>query len=351
VKLTDRLLLRDYEPASTLDVAQTQIDRARFPAIDVHTHIGRREAISFSEPKRPWAVANVSAVIDTMDQVGLRSLVNLDGAWGQELEETLDRYDRAHPDRFFTFCRLDYGEFRERGFGGRLANLLTDSISRGARGLKIAKTLGLQVPGPDGKLIVPDDPELDEVWSRAGELDVPVLIHVADPVAFFSPPDERNEALGTLERRPEWQFHSNGSPSFERLIDALSAVLERHPGTDFIGAHVACYSENLAFVGQMCDRYANLYPEISARINQLGRQPNTARDFIVKYQDRVLYGTDGSPTAERHRLYFRILESRDDYISASSEWMDWRLYGLDLPSQVLEKVYLKNAEKVLRIVR
>ncbi len=349
MSLLDRLLLKDYRPVCTLEVNETRVDVSRFPAVDVHTHLGRRDSIGFAKPDRPWAVQDVEALTRVMDEIGLRTLVNLDGAWGRELEDSLDRYDRAHPGRILTFCRLDYSEFQNRGFGRRLADELAESISRGAKGLKIAKTLGLEARRPDGQYLLPDDPELDEVWNRAGELDVPVLIHVADPVAFFSPPDERNEALGTLERRPEWQFHSDDFPPFQRLLDSLCSILERHPATDFIGAHVACYSENLGAVANMCDTYPNLYPEISARINQLGRQPHSARDFIMKYEDRVLYGTDGVPSAENHRLYFRILESRDDHISAHSGPGSWPLYGLDLPAETLEKLYLKNALKVLRL--
>lgn len=349
--MLDRLLLKDYRPVSTLEVPETHVERSRFPAIDVHTHIGRREAIAFTTPNTAWAVEDVAAAVDLMDQLGLRALVNLDGGWQEELEANLDRYDRAHPGRFLTFCRLDYAYFRRPGFGDKLADLVSDSVQRGAKGLKIAKTLGLEARAPDGSLLLPDDPELDSVWARAGELNIPVLIHVADPVSHFVPPDERNESLATLERRPEWQYHTDRFPSFSRLIESLCAVLERHPGTDFIGAHVACYSENLAQVAGMCDRYPNLFPEISARINQLGRQPHTARDFIVRYQDRVLYGTDGIPNAERHRLYFRILETRDDYVQCSDQPGSWRAYGLQLPSDVLEKVYLKNAVKVLRLGR
>lgn len=347
--MLDRLLLKDFQPVSTLVVPETQVDRARFPAIDVHTHIGHRDAISFAKPNKSWAVEDVAGTVDIMDRLGLRALVNLDGGWGEELEANLDRYDRAFPGRFLTFCRLDYGLFRKPGFGAKAAGLLSDSISRGAKGLKIAKTLGLETRGPDGSLLLPDDRELEEVWARAGELDVPVLIHVADPVSHFAPPDERNESLATLERRPEWRYHTSNFPSFQRLIDALCAVLERHPGTDFIGAHVACYSENLGYVAGMCDRYPNLYPEISARINQLGRQPHTAREFIVSHQDRVLYGTDGVPSLERHRLYFRILESEDDYIPCGDHPGAWRAYGLDLGEEVLEKIYLRNALKVLRL--
>ena len=347
MNLLDRLLLKDFQPISTLETPQTEVLRCGIPAIDVHTHIGLRA--SRPEDQGGWAVEDPAALVGMLDEVGVRAVVNLDGNWGAVLERNLDRYDRSFPGRIFTFCRLDYELCREPGYGEKLADLVEDSVRRGARGLKIAKTLGLAVEGPDGALLMPDDAGLDPVWARCGELSVPVLIHVADPVTFFRPPDRFNEGLVSLERHLDWQFHGGRFPSFHQLIDSLCALVERHSQTQFIGAHVGCYSENLRFVGEMCDRYPNFHPEISARIEQLGRQPYSAREFLVKYQDRVLYGTDGVPDAERHRLYFRFLETKDEYFPCRNEPGAWRIHGMHLGPEVLAKIYRDNAVRLLRL--
>jgi predicted TIM-barrel fold metal-dependent hydrolase len=229
---------------------------------------------------------------------------------------------------------------------------LERSAAAGARGLKIWKTLGLGVPDAAGALLLPDDPRIAPVWAAAGELGLPVLIHVADPIAFFRPIDASNELLDQLIAHPEWSFSDPRFPSFDRLLESLENVLAAHRGTTFIGAHVASCSEDLARVGRMLDDHPNLVVDISARIGELGRQPRAARRFVEGHRDRVLFGTDVFPaTAEAYAHYFRVLESDDEHFGYGDgrppEYGRWALYGLDLPAELLQAVYRDNALAVL----
>jgi predicted TIM-barrel fold metal-dependent hydrolase len=180
---------------------------------------------------------------------------------------------------------------------------------------------------------------------------LPVLIHVADPAAFFLPIDETNERWEELHRHPEWSFYGPQFPRREKLLADFLRVVERHPRTVFIGAHLASNSEDLATLGQWLDRYPNLVVEIASRIAELGRQPFTARRFLIQYQDRLLFGTDGPWPEERLRLYWRFLETEDEYFPYSERPFPpqgfWNIYGVNLPDEVLRKIYYENALRVL----
>jgi predicted TIM-barrel fold metal-dependent hydrolase len=194
---------------------------------------------------------------------------------------------------------------------------------------------------------MPDDERLDPLWAKAGELGVPVLMHLADPVAFFQPLDRFNEAYLGLIRRPEWHFYGPEYPSFEGLMEAGIRLMARHPETTFIMAHVGWYAENLKYVGeQMLDKLPNAYADLS-RVSTLGRQPYSARKFLIKYQDRILFGTDTRPSAQSLQTYYRFLETADDYFLASPGRSTRRIYGVHLPDGVLEKIYHLNAERVI----
>jgi predicted TIM-barrel fold metal-dependent hydrolase len=238
--------------------------------------------------------------------------------------------------------------------GERAAVELEMAVKAGARGLKIWKDFGLRVKDSSGKLIPVDSPRLDPVWARAGELGVPVLIHVGDPVAFFQPLDESNERWDELQRSPEWSCCGPEFPPLENLLQALETVIARHPCTTFIGAHVGCYAENLAFVGGMLDRLPNYYVDMGARVAELGRQPHTARRFFLRYADRILFGTDNVPDPESYRIYYRFLETNDDYFPywhpKDRPWQgQWYIHGLGLPDAVLERVYYRNAQRLLKL--
>jgi predicted TIM-barrel fold metal-dependent hydrolase len=182
-------------------------------------------------------------------------------------------------------------------------------------------------------------------------LGIPVTIHIADPVAFFDPLDEYNERWEELHANPDWHFPSPPYPPFLTILEQFANLVTRHPRTTFIGAHVGCYAENLAWVGNLLDRAPNFYVDISARISELGRQPYTARRFFIEYADRILFGTDMGPDPEAYRIYYRFLETDDEYFNYGLSEIPgqgrWRIYGLHLPDVVLEKVYFQNAVRLL----
>ncbi len=341
------LPLREYVPRTRVRVAEHHVHRARFPAIDVHNHLGR-----WLCEDDGWVVPDVGELLALMDACNLRAIANLDGRWDGELEANLDRYDRAHPGRFATFCHLDWRESATPGFGARLVASLERSASAGAKGVKVWKDLGLHVRDDAGGLLMPDDQRLSDVWDAAGELGLPIVIHVADPVAFFDPVDRFNERLEELLENPDWSFADPRFPRFERIMEALEAVVAAHPGTVFIGAHVGCYAEDLAWVARMLEAYPNFNVDIAARIAELGRQPRAARSLMLSHPDRVLFGIDlFPPAAEEYAIHFRFLETEDEHFGYSTDEIPpqgrWAISGLDLPDDVLRLVYAENALRLI----
>jgi predicted TIM-barrel fold metal-dependent hydrolase len=343
------LHLRDYRPRSRLSTKVTLIRRPRYPAIDAHNHLGQLFGGG-------WDSRPVTELLDRLDEAGVETYVDLDGGWGEEmLRRHLDHFKAAAPERFQIFGGVDWPAWSERGdrFGEWAAARLRAQAAAGAQGLKIWKPLGLHVRDHLGQLVAVDDPRLEPLWATAGELDLPVMIHVADPVAFFDPLDRTNERWEELHNHPDWHFPSPPYPSFRAIVDGLAALVGRHPDTTFIGAHVGCYAENLAWVSQLLEACPNFYVDISARISELGRQPYTARRFILDHVDRVLFGTDAGPDLKTYRIYYRFLETDDEYFDYDPGEVPgqgrWRIYGLHLPDDVLEKVYHLNARRVLHL--
>jgi predicted TIM-barrel fold metal-dependent hydrolase len=339
------LPLREYVPEPMLRVAKHHPTTAPVPAVDVHNHLGRWHT-------GDWSVSDVGALRALMDERNVGTIVNLDGGWGSELEANLDRYDRAHPGRFLTFCRLDWSGTGEAGWGARLGSSLRESAARGAGGLKVWKDLGLRLRDERGELFFLDDPRLSPIWDAAAETATPVLVHTADPAAFFRPLDARNERLEELVAHPDWHFHGEEFPSMQRLLDALESVVSANPDVTFIGAHVGCYAEDLAWVDRMLSAHANFNVDIAARIAELGRQPRAARRLFLKHPTRVLLGTDVfPPRREDYAIYLRFLGTDDEYFPYSDVEPPgtgrWAISGLDLPTDVLAQVVALNARRLV----
>ncbi len=323
------------------------VSRARFPAVDFHSHLGR-----WLSPDGGWAVSDVDALLTEMEKCNIRAVVNLDGKWGEELDENLHRYDLAHPGRFATFCHVDWGLTAGHDFPDQLAASLKRSAAAGAKGLKVWKELGLKIVDNQGKLLLPDDQRLGPLWDTAAECGLPVLIHTADPVAFFQPADGFNERIEELIAHPDWHFFGPGFPSFQRLMEALEAVVASHPNTRFIGAHVGGNAEDLAWVSRVLGTYPNFSVDIAARIAELGRQPRAARRMVLDHPDRVLFGSDVCPPrAAEYGVYFRFLETDDEHFPYSTleegSQGRWAISALDLPHDVLRRVYMDNALRLL----
>jgi predicted TIM-barrel fold metal-dependent hydrolase len=343
------LALSDFRPVPKVSLHETQVEKPRFPVIDAHNHLA--EPFGGGWDKRP-----VSELLDILDQAQVRVYVDLDGGWGEDiLNRHLDHFKAAAPERFRIFGGVDWSAWAQHGdhFGEWAAQRLRAQAARGAQGLKIWKPFGLLVRDQNGNLVAVDDHRLDPLWAAAGELKLPVLIHVADPVAFFDPLDNTNERWEELHAHPDWQFPSPPYPSFMTIMTGLANLGANHPETTFIGAHVGCYAENLEWVGALLDRCPNFYIDPSARIAELGRQPYSARRFFIKHANRILFGTDSGPDLDTYRLYYRFFETDDEYFNYSTSPIPpqgrWCIYGLYLPDDVLEKLYYRNAERVLGI--
>lgn len=334
------LRLRDFAPRSMMRAPAHEVLRARFPAIDVHNHVN--DAHGDDPP------LEAEEIVGMMDRCNLQTLVILTGAWGERLQGVLDRLVKPFPGRFLVFTEIDWTRTSEPGFSEAMVHQVRDAVARGARGLKIKKELGLVIRDRRGELLTVDDPRLDPVWSECGRLGIPVAIHTSDPDAFFLPVDGRNERYDELLEHPDWSFHGDRFPGKEALLAARNRVFARHPGTTFIALHVANHPEDLDDASSVLDRYPNVVVETGARQAELGRQPRRARDFILRYADRVLFGTDHRPQEAMYGNWFRFFETADehfDYWNAPAQGR-WKIYGLDLPEGVLDKVYRRNAERV-----
>jgi predicted TIM-barrel fold metal-dependent hydrolase len=343
------MLLSNYRPIPRLVTPQTLINRPRFPVIDAHNHLT-------GDFGGGWEKRPTRELLDAMDAVDVRVYVDLDGGWGEPLlEQHLDTIKAAAPERFQMFGGVDWSQWTEYGprFPEWAAQRLRVQARRGAQGLKIWKPLGTAVRDDKGALVGVGDERLDPIWQTAGELGLPVLIHVADPVAFFDAVDETNERWEEVQGHPDWTFTSPPGPSFISIVEGLAAAVARNPNTTFIGAHVGCYAENLGWVSALLDRCPNFYVDISARIAELGRQPYTARRFFLRHADRILFGLDAGVNHDYYRISYRFLETEDEYFPYGPGTIPgqgrWNIYGLYLPEDVLRKVYHANAMRVLGI--
>jgi hypothetical protein len=354
------MLLSDFHPRPALVHKVTRVDQPKFPVIDAHNHLA--EPFGGGWDKRP-----LPALLDRLDEAGVRLYVDLDGGWGEDvLNHHLDHFKAPAPERFMVFGGVDWSAWAEQGncFGEWAAHRLLVQSARGAQGLKIWKPFGLSVKDNNGSLAAVDDPRLDPIWAvddprldpiwqTAAELNLPVMIHVADPVAFFDPLDGHNEHYQTLVNHPDWRFPAPQFPPFIKILEDLANLIARHSKTTFIAAHVGCYAENLNWVSRLLERCPNAYVDIAARINELGRQPYTSRKFFLQHSDRILFGLDLGPDVPSYRIHYRFLETDDEYFNYyAGETPDlgyWSIYGLFLPDEVLEKVYYLNAKRVLRL--
>jgi len=341
-KQKNTLLLRDFKPQSMLHVPVHNVLRARFPVIDVHNHVN--DASSPASERIPPA-----KVIEIMDHCNLKKIVILTGQWGEALQRVVDETVKPYPDRFMVFTQLDWGNLDSPDFSEQMVKRIDDAVARGARGLKITKEFGLQVRFKNGKLLSVDDPKLDPVWEECGRLGIPVAIHVTDPEAFFHPLDAANERYEELIDNPDWLFCGPQFPSKESILDARNRMFAKHPNTTFISLHLGNWPEDLDYVSDVLNRHPNVAVEFGAREAELGRQPRRARRFFLEYQDRILFGTDATPSEDMYRNYFRWLETADEYFDYynAPEQGRWKIYGMDLPDEVLERVYHANAERIL----
>ena len=345
------LLLSEFQPQPALRVSHKLVEKAKFPVIDFHFHLGSLQGESVT----------LGELVAAMDACGVRAIVNLDSE-PRMIEKYRQEIDSRYPDRFIQFHMVRFGAMRrDREFITDLVAQLEAAVRSGARGVKVWKNFGLTTVDMDGRLVPVDDERLDLLWRKAAQLEVPVLIHTADPTPFFSPADRHNERYEELRQYPEWSLADPRFPRKAELLAQRENLLKKHPDTVFVGAHLGDNGEDLQYIGHLLDTYPNYYVDISSRLSELGRQPYAAREFFMRYQDRILFGTDGGYglglkgwSIERfYRTYFCFLETASEYFDyplwGVSNQGRWKIYGLYLPDEVLQKVYYRNAAKLLKL--
>jgi uncharacterized protein len=334
------ILLKDFHPQTALHAAAHEIQRAKFPVFDVHNHTNDARGIGDRiDPKE---------MVERMDRLNVKTVVILTGGWGSDLQKILDTMVKPYPGRFMVMTMIDWSKIDDPNFSQLMVKQLDDSVARGARGLKVLKELGLGVRDKSGKLIPVDDARLDPVWEECGRLGIPVFIHVADPEAFFHPIDANNERYEELIEHPDWSFYGPQFPSLQELMAQRDRMFAKHPHTTFAALHFGSWPENLDFVEQTLEKFPNVMIETGAREGELGRQPRRVRRLILKYPDRIMFGTDEGASEEMYRNYFRWLETEDEYFPYAQYPGQgrWMIYGLGLPDDVLEKLYHLNAERL-----
>ena len=345
-------LFYEYDPPSTLVVPENPVPRAKYPFVDVHNH------------QFQMADQDLSLVTEEMDKLNMAVMVNLSGRGfrrikaedgstrygireGDNLRKAVENAAANAPGRFIVFTNLDLEGFGTELWGERAITELEADVAAGAKGLKIYKSLGLTAVDANDERIAVDDPRLDPVWAACGRLGIPVLIHSGEPASFWQPKDGGNERLFELIEKPERYRDPEVVPPWEQIMAEHFSVFRRHPETTFISAHLAWMGNDLARLGSLLDELPNVYTEIGAVLAEIGRQPRFARDWFIRYQDRVLFGKD-SWAPDEYPYYFRTLETSDDYFPYyRRRHAFWRIYGLDLPDEVLRKLYYKNALAII----
>ncbi len=332
------LTYEDFEPESTLVVPENPLTRSKFPFVDVHAHQFRIGSSSEGE---------VRDLVDQMDDMNMAVMVNLSGGSGAGFESA-HRATEKVSNRIVHFSNVDFSDVDSPGWGERWANQLAKDVENGSVGLKIYKNLGMFVTDSEGNRVATDDPRIDPVWAKAGELGIPVLIHTGEPRSFWAPWNGNNERWLELKQFPNRRRDdATRFASFEETMAEQHRVFKRHPNTNFINAHLGWLGNDLDRLGRLMDEMPNMYTEIGAVLAELGRQPRAAREFFIKYQDRVLFGKDSWEPSEYY-VYFRALETADEYFDYyRRRHAHWKIYGLDLPDEVLRKVYYGNALKII----
>jgi len=324
-----------YEPISTLVVPKHELKHAKFPFIDVHNH-------QWTMP-----VQDLDKLIKEMDSLNMGVMVNLSGFRGKYLEWSLDNVNKNYPNRFILFLNINFENLDDEGWPNETLAMMEEGVKQGVRGLKVYKGLGLTDKDNDGNRIAIDDPRLDPIWAKCGELGIPVLIHSGEPNSFWNPKDKHNERWLELKQEPSRYRDPKKVPAFEQVMSEQHHVFIKHPHTKFINAHLGWFGNDLERLAKLFDEMPNVYTELGAVLAELGRQPKFARAFLIKYQDRVMFGKD-TYKMEEYYTYFRVLETGDEYFDYyRKRHAHWKMYGLELPDSVLKKIYYKNALSVI----
>ena len=328
----------EYDPPSTLVVPENPVYKAKFPFIDVHNHQRRMSRMTS---------ADMQKLANEMKAMNMGVMVNLSGGSGRSIVDAKASIKANQPKKFLLFANINFSRISDPDWGERTATQLERDHQYGASGLKIFKNLGFSVRDTDGNRVAVDDPRIDPVWAKCGELGIPVLIHSADPKPFWSEHDANNERWLELKLRPNRKRGPNNPVPWEQIVQEQHNMFKKHPNTTFIAAHMSWFANDLEHLGKVLDDIPNMMVEIGAVIAELGRQPRAANKFFEKYQDRVLFGKDAY-NPDEYPTYFRVLESEDEYFPYYKRYHAfWKMYGLGLPDHILKKLYYKNALRII----
>jgi predicted TIM-barrel fold metal-dependent hydrolase len=334
----DRVLLKDYTPDSSLVVPSHFVPKAKYPVIDVHTHPAEQGKIKTPEGVAAW--------LKTMDEVGIVTSVVFTGATGSEFDRQVELY-RPFAQRFQLYCSLDTTNITAPDYPQRAARELERCYRKGARGTGELSDKGWGMQRTEANAeprlqrMHVDDPRLDLFWEKCAELKIPVNLHVADHPSCWTPLGPHQERTSFYQK---FNLYGKDVPSFQEMIERRDRVLARHPRTIFIACHFGNQGHDMETLAKELDRYPNLYLDISGRAYEIGREPRTALKFLTRYKDRVVFGTDEGLRKPMYQGWWRLLETRDEFIPGRA-W--WRLYGLELPDAVLQALYSGTAKKVL----
>jgi predicted TIM-barrel fold metal-dependent hydrolase len=327
----------DYRPRNTLVTAEHLVPKAKFPATDYHGHIAGRLS----------SEAGINALVADMDKLGLGLMIAADGVSGQGLTGVMERLKASpHKDRFRVMTGVNFANVGPGWAEKAIAQLEAD-IKAGAVGVgEVSKAFGLRTRKPDGSRLKVDDPELDPLWEAAARLKIPMFIHTAEPQEFFEPIDFKNERWLELALFGDRRYPPDQFPRFEELLAERDRMFKKHPKTTFVMAHLGWHGNDLGRLGKLLDAMPNVYTEMGAVLYDLGRQPRAGREFLIKYQDRVMFGKDAYETSE-YPTYWRVLETTDEYFDYYRDYHAfWKMYGLGLPDAVLKKIYSENAARI-----
>ena len=351
ILLAQEMNMESYNPKSTLVVKEHLIKKAKYPFIDVHNH-------QWNMPDQ-----DLKALLTDMSSLNMVVMVNLSGrsfdifhnnyggdqmnnAGVEKLNRSLINSKINAGGRILVFTNIDFSGIDNPAWTKTAVAQLEKDVNQGAAGLKVYKDLGLEVKDKNGKRISVDDPRLDPIWEKCGELKIPVLIHTGEPSPFFDKMDNTNERWLELKLHPDRARPSSAYPGWKLVMDEQHHIFSKHRNTIFIAAHFGWLANDLSALGTLLDTLPNVKIEFAAIMEEIGRQPKTAKNFFIKYQDRILFGKDTWSVPE-YGFYFRMLETEDEYFPPLRKYHAfWYMYGLGLPDDVLKKIYYKNALKI-----
>ena len=328
----------DYRPRSTLVVPAHVVTKARYPAIDFHGHpqgmLGSVEALS-----------RLGADLDGLN---VRAMIVANNVSGDALKRTVATINASPSmkDRVRVLTGINFQNVGP-GWAERAVAQLEADVAAGAVGVgEIGKGFGQSIRKADGSRLALDDPDLDPIWQAAARLKLPVFIHTGDPQEFYKPVDYTNERWLELSLFPGRRVSPSQHPNFDELMKERDNLFRRNPKTTFVAAHMGWHANDLGRLGRLLTEMPNVYVDVGAVLYDIGRQPRASHDFFVKFQDRILFGKD-SYQPEEYPYYWRVFETQDDYFDYYRDYhATWKLYGIDLPDDVLKKVYYKNALKI-----